>query len=595
MKKFKLGRLSAFVCALLSFVMVFSFAACNTEDGGSGFTISRSTLTIDVGAKAPIIVTSSVTEDVIWTSSDESVATVESSGSGKRAGLVNALTVGSTTVTATSGGYSATCIVTVIEKEVITITKDGTAVSSNLTLSGKNDTVQLAASSSRGHDIAWESDKPLIATVSDSGLVTAVATSGTAIIKAKCAQHSNSVATATVVVGDGKDTSYYLENTYETKSVSGEHPGVWMYWNEFSNVTEATYVEGDVSLTAHNLKEGANWYNIHLLYTASEADKDQSGNALTAGQHYKVTFDLDSTMAGKVTVNGYVLDLEKGKHTYTAYYDHADTAFTLYWGVDGLGSDFVNDEEENQEITMTLSNIKWETSEKIQLAPPTFSITDNTITINDPNTEGVGSYTLHLFDATTGRGLGVPVIPGHIDPKSLPTGNFTAKLVINAANAHYISTPQIASANATVIGSNDNYSYQMKPSGAGGAVEEPGSWTYYISSWVAFEGTVSSDVVKVSFSNNTGNWTDTQLFYKVPGKNVGDTYNVKLHINNVPNEGRIQIGEKQVKLQEGNNEIPLTITEGTGATITIIFGVYPEDKKQDIQAAKDLEIYLELV
>lgn len=601
MKKFKLGRLSAFVCALLSFVMIFSIAACNTDEGGGGnggLNLNLNTLTLDVGTKnSPILVTSTVTEDVVWTSSDDSKVTVEGSGSGKRAGLVTAVAVGTATVTATSGDKSATCTVTVVEAEKITITKDGTAVSSNLTLSGKDDTVQLAASSSRGHDIVWDSEANLIATVSENGLVTAIASSGTAIITAKCAQHSDVVASVKVVVGDGKDASYNLENTYLTSSVSGEHPGVWMYWNEFSNVSEATYVEGVVNLTAINLKEGANWYNIHLLYTASDADKDQSGNALTAGQHYKVTFDLDSTMAGKVTVNGYVLDLEKGKHTYTAYYDHKDTAFTLYWGVDGLGSDFVNDEEENQEITMKLSNIKWETSEKIQLKSPTFSITDNTLTINDPNTEGVGSYTLNLYRTDGKFILGIPVKSGKIDPATIPVGTFTGKLIVYAANAHYIDTAEITSANATITGTNENYTYNMNPSGGAGAVKEPGTWTYYISSWVTFEGkgSIVDDSATITFGNNAGNWTDTQLFYKVPGKKAGDTYNVILHFDNVPNAGRIQVGNEVVSLKAGNNEVPVTITESAGASITIVFGVYPENEQQEIRAAENLKVRVELV
>ena len=601
MKKSKVGKLFAFVCALLSFVMVFSVAACNSgddTDNTGGLSLNLTALTLDVGTKnSPILVTSTVTEDVVWTSSDSSKVSVEGSGNGKRAGLVTALAVGEATVTATSGDKSATCTVTVVEAEKITITKDGTAVSSNLTLSGKDATVQLAASSSRGHDVAWESDKPLIATVSENGLVTAVATNGSANILAKCAQHSDVVASVKVVVGDGKDASYELENTYLTNSVSGEHPGVWMYWNEFSNITEATYVEGEVSLTAINLKEGANWYNIHMLYTANEADKDEAGNALTAGQHYKTTFDLDSTMAGKVTVNGYVLDLEKGTHTYTVYYDHLDTALTLYWGVDGQGSDFVNDEEENQEITMKLSNIKWETSEKIQLKSPTFDITDNTLTINDPNTEGVGSYTLNLYRPDGKFILGIPVKAGKIDPATIPVGTFTGKLIAYAANAHYIDTPEITSANATITGTNENYMYTMNPSSGNGAVKEPGTWTYYVSSWVIFEGkgSIVDDSATISFSNNKGNWTDTQLFYKVPGKKTGDTYSVKLHIDNVPNAGRIQIGTQVVTLKEGNNEIPLSITESAGASITIVFGVYPEDEQQEIQSVENLKVRVELV
>ncbi len=609
MKKSKLGRLFATVCALLAFVMVFSFTACKTDE--AKLTLNMTTLTLDVGsAPSPILVTSSVSEDVVWTSSDASVVKVEGTNAGKRVGMVTALAVGTATVTASMGGETATCTVTVIEKEVITITKDGTEVKADATLdlAQKGDTLQLAATSSRGHAIEWVSDKPLVATVQD-GLVKAETLGGTATISAKCAEHADVLSSVKVKVGDGVDTAYDIENSYSTKAISGEHPGTWLYWNEFSNVTEAAYVEGVVSLTAVNLKPGANWYNIHMLYTANEeVDTDKKGDALEKGKHYKVTFDLESTFAGKVTVCGYVLQLKTGKHNYTAYFDYADTAFTLYWGVDGRGSDFINDEEENQEIKMTLSNIVWEKDEKIQIENPTFSIADNTLTVTntnpaglvDPNSDNpdlVGSYVLNLYKDNQ-LYIGVPVTPGKIDPATLPAGEFTAKLIVYASNAHYISTGEItATGGAAITGTSENFTYNMVPTSGDGAVQAAGTWTYYISSWVKFSGTgaVPGGKATISFSNNAGNWTDTQLFYKVPGKASGAKYDVKLHINNVPKEGRIQIGTTTYTLQKGDNEIELNITEGTGPSITIVFGVYPEDNKQDIQAAENLEISVELV
>lgn len=606
MKKFKPGKLFAALCAMLAFVMVFSLAACNADGNDGKLTLNVSALTLDVGTEnSPILVTSSVSEDVVWTSSDASVVKVEGVQAGKRVGMVTALAVGSATVTASMGGETATCTVTVIEKEVITITKDGTEVQADATLNleNKNDTLQLAATSSRGHGIEWVSDKPLVATV-EGGLVKAKTSGGTATISAKCADHSDVLTSVKVQVGGGADTAYELENYYSTKAISGEHPGVWFYWNEFNNVTEATYIEGEVTTTAINLKPGANWYNIHLLYTAGEADVDQDSEALKAGQHYKVTFDLDSTFAGKVTVNGYVLQLKTGKHNYTAYYDHADTAFTLYWGVDGRGSDFINDEEDNQEITMKLSNIVWAKSEKIQIANPAFSITDNTLSISntnpvnlvDPNADNpdpVGTYVLNLYKDNK-LYIGVPVNPGHIDPATLPAGEFTAKLIVYASNAHYISTGEITATGGASITGTSEFTYTMEPTSGDGAVKAAGTWTYYISSWVKFSGTgtVPGGKATITFSNNAGNWTDTQLFYKVPGKAVGDSYDATLHINNVPKDGRIQIGNTAYTLQKGDNEIKLKITEGTGPSIIIIFGVYPEDNRQDIQAAENLEIYL---
>lgn len=600
MKKFKLGRLFTLVCALLSFVMVFSIAACNTDEGGggggNGLSLNLTTLSLDVGTKnSPILVTSSVTEDVVWTSSDETKVTVEGSGNGKRAGLVTAVALGSATITATSGDKSATCIVTVVEAEKITITKDGTAVSSNITLSGKDATVQLAASSSRGHDIAWESDKPLIATVSDSGLVTAVATSGTAVISAKCAQHSDVVASATVVVGDGKDASYEIkqgdENGQYGNYNSNDNPGVWVYWNQFSNVAKATYEEGVVNLETVNVDEGAWWYNVQLFYTATANDTDVAGNALVGGTHYKVTFDLETTMGGHITVNGYPLEVAEGVNHCEAYYDHAATAFAMQLGVEGFGCDLTN-------ATLKLSNIKWEVSEKVQLVAPTFSITDNTITITDSNPAGsVGSYTLNLYD---GEKLfkGLTVTNGmHINSDTIHEGTYTGKLVANAANAHYKGAPEATSANATVTGTGTDIIYTMSSGGAGGAIKEIGSWTYWTESWVKFSGVVTNDVAKITFSNNSGNWYDTQMYFKVAGKGDSDSYSAKLHINNVPNDGRITVNGQVYSLTAGENVIDLTISglQENGTSVTIVFGVNGENNHQEIQQATDLTVSLELV
>lgn len=76
----------------------------------TGVTLDAATKTLKVGESATLVAT--VTPDnatdktVAWTSSEASVASVSN-------GVVTALTAGTTTITATAGNYSATCIVTV--------------------------------------------------------------------------------------------------------------------------------------------------------------------------------------------------------------------------------------------------------------------------------------------------------------------------------------------------------------------------------------------------------------------------------------------------------------------------------------------------
>jgi len=258
-------------------------------------------------------------------------------------------------------------------------------------------------------------------------------------------------------------------------------------------------------------------------------------------------------------------------------------------GVEGVGCNLTN-------ANITLSNLVWEVSAKENLVAPSFSITDNVIAINDGNPAGsVGSYTLNLYNDSGVSVGGVMVTNGtKIDTSKIkPNGTYTGKLVANAANAHYVTAPEATSQNASVVVNNEHVTYDMDSSGEAGALKETGVGTYWTENWVSFKGTVTDDVANITFSNNSGNWYDTQLFYKIPGKNAGATYKVTLHINNVPKAGRITVNDVVKNLTAGDNAIELNITETSGATVKLVFGVVNESNKQDIQAATNLEVYLE--
>ena len=105
-----------------------------------------------------------------WTSSNEKVATVTQEG------LVKAVAKGSAdiTVQTTDGSKKAVCKVTVDEYKVTGITLD----QNNVLLQGGIKTLQLKATvtpaDAPGSTVSWTSDAPSIATVSSSGLVTAL-------------------------------------------------------------------------------------------------------------------------------------------------------------------------------------------------------------------------------------------------------------------------------------------------------------------------------------------------------------------------------------------------------------------------------------
>lgn len=166
----------------------------------SGVTISPTTTTIIKGKTqlltATVAPATASDKSLTWTSSNTGVATVNSSG------LVTGVGVGSATITATTanGGHKATCAVTV------RVPVSGISVSPTTTTLIKGRTQQLAATvtptDATNKNYTWSSTNTTVATVSATGLVTAVG-GGSATISVTTADGSYSascVVTVTVPV-----------------------------------------------------------------------------------------------------------------------------------------------------------------------------------------------------------------------------------------------------------------------------------------------------------------------------------------------------------------------------------------------------------
>ena len=128
---------------------------------------------------------------VTWSTSDESIATVDQNG------RVTAVKEGTATITAKSGEKSATCRVTV-SKNVVAVTSV-TLNKTELTLKeGESETLTATVKPDDATDktVTWSTSDASIATVDQNGKVTAVK-EGTATITAKAGDKS---ATCTVTV-----------------------------------------------------------------------------------------------------------------------------------------------------------------------------------------------------------------------------------------------------------------------------------------------------------------------------------------------------------------------------------------------------------
>lgn len=129
---------------------------------------------------------------IAWTSNAPTIASVSSTG------VVTGLATGTATITATSEGRSATARITVslVPIDTLSVTPRTATVAAGQAVQLSARAVDATGALLTGRPIAWETDQPAIATVSASGLVSAL-TAGRAIITASAEGRS---ATATITV-----------------------------------------------------------------------------------------------------------------------------------------------------------------------------------------------------------------------------------------------------------------------------------------------------------------------------------------------------------------------------------------------------------
>ena len=177
-----------FLCGWI--LAVLCLVSCGGDDGletemtvkVTSVTLSSTELSMTVGDSHTLTATVSpfnaTDKTVSWQSSNSSVASVTSSG------VVKGVGAGSATITATAGGKSATCVVTVKSQvvEVTGITLSATELSMTV---GDSHTLTATVSPSNATDktVSWQSSNSSIAEVSSSGVVKGIG-AGSATITA---------------------------------------------------------------------------------------------------------------------------------------------------------------------------------------------------------------------------------------------------------------------------------------------------------------------------------------------------------------------------------------------------------------------------
>ena len=245
-------------------------------------TLSQTSATLDIGGTITLTATvapsDATDKTVTWSTSDAKVATVED-------GKVTAVAEGSATITATAGGKSATCSVTV---------KKGTVDVTDITLSQKSLTLEIggtymlhatvAPSDATDKTVTWSTSDAKVATVED-GKVTAVAAGSATITAAaggKSATCSVTVNAATIeptgITVDKDDVTIGVGESFTiTATVLPENATDKTVTWDSSNPSVATVdangmvtgvAPGNASIVAHSSNERT--AICHVIVTASQ-------------------------------------------------------------------------------------------------------------------------------------------------------------------------------------------------------------------------------------------------------------------------------------------------------------------------------------
>ena len=238
-------------------------------------TLSKTEMELLIGAKEQLTATVSpdnaTDKTVVWTSSDNNIATVDENGN------VTAVAIGSATITASCGNVKAECKVTVLAIEVEAISLSKTEISIFI---GRASQLKATVSPDNATDktIVWTSSNSDVATVDEKGNVTGIAI-GSAIITASCGE---------------------VKAECKVSVIKKSQTITWS--QKFNNIKDGDKIE--LTATASS--------GLDVVYTVLEGDAVVQGNTLTlnapgqvrveASQPGNDEYNAARTVVKKITV-----------------------------------------------------------------------------------------------------------------------------------------------------------------------------------------------------------------------------------------------------------------------------------------------------
>lgn len=214
-----------------------------------GITLDKSSISLFKGDLSKInVVNNPNSESINWSSSNDSVASVDQSGN------ISALEIGTTTITAQGSTSSATCLITVrssssepilVSSLSITPSTQSMKVGDSLSI-----TPTIAPSDATNKSLQWTSSNTAVAVVNDSGEVVGLNV-GTATISAFSIDGSNKSATCTITVTERSSSSQVGWNLVEQTSdlSSGDRLVIASNSKGFTAASISSSVMGNVAST----------------------------------------------------------------------------------------------------------------------------------------------------------------------------------------------------------------------------------------------------------------------------------------------------------------------------------------------------------
>lgn len=284
------------------------------------------TATIAIGESKTLTVTYTPSDAnegkaVSWSSSNNSIATVDANG------VVTGAAAGSVTITATSTTdptITASCNVTVQAIAVTNVSLNKSTL--NLQVGGNETlTATVLPDNATNKNLTWSSSAPAIASVDQTGKVTAVA-AGSATITVASVEDNTKKATCAVTVTAGPpapstDLTLHVPEVYEAKEIAGGYGGTLSVYNSreyevyyagrsasnsiaalrVSPVDKKTGIEDQATATSTYLKIRDGWGEVNTASISNSSMPAATAEFLAPADVYKT----DKDKALYIHVQGY--------------------------------------------------------------------------------------------------------------------------------------------------------------------------------------------------------------------------------------------------------------------------------------------------